>query len=147
MSKQNGDRGQLTYLHHITTKSISGDKKVIHEEKVVHNERGISFSYFHKEGTKEEKYKGRKNADGTYVLMTFAGGKKDEITYSKADLLKELKKIKVLKFVSEYVEAKGGRRKSRSKSRSGSKKSSKRTSRKASRRGSKRTSRKRASRK
>jgi hypothetical protein len=134
--RESRDTGNLIYLHHVMTKNIHGNTKITHEEKVVHNERGISFAYFHKEGTSQDKIKGRSNADGTYTLIHFKGDKKDEKILSKDDLLNELKKIKELKFVIDYVKtAKGGRRKL-------SRKSSKKTSKKAERKTSRKTSRK-----
>jgi hypothetical protein len=136
--KESRDMGKLTFLHHVMTKNISGDKKITHEEKVVHNERGISFAYFHKEGNNQEKIKGRSNADGTYTLVIFKGDKKDEKIMSKSELLDELKKNKDLKFALTYIkdakDVKGGKRKvSRKPSRKTSRKTSKKTSRKTSR--------------
>jgi len=133
--KESRDMGKLIFLHHVMTKHISGDKKITHEEKIVHNDRGVTFAYFHKEGDKQEKIKGRLNADGTYTLMNFKGGKKDEKIMSKTELLDELKKNKDLKFVIAYIkDVKGGKRKI---SRKPSRKTSRKPSRKTSRKGSK----------
>lgn len=129
--KESQDTSKLIYLHHVMTKNINGNTKITHEEKVVHNDRGISFAYFHKEGTTQDKIKGRTNADGTYTLMNFKGDKKEEKIMSKDELLAELKKMKELKFAFDYIKnAKGGRRRP-------SKKPSKKASRKPSRKGSK----------
>lgn len=119
------DMGKLIFFHHVLTKNIDGSKKMTHEEKLIHNEHGISFSYFHKEGNKQDKIKCRRNADGTYTLTNFDGDKKTDKVLTKDELVKDLTKNKELKFALDYIknakDVKGGRKGSKKVSRKGSK--------------------------
>ena len=39
----------LEYLHQQTSKSVVGDTVVIHEESVVHGDKGLTIKFYHKE--------------------------------------------------------------------------------------------------
>jgi len=132
---------KLIFLHQVSNKTIHNDKKVIHEEEVVHGPKGLKFKYYHKEGDKIQKIVGVQTADGSFVVITTVGDKKDSQTLSKDEVIKMLTKEKHLKFALDYIKnLKGGRRGSRKVSRKGSKKGSKKGSRKGSRKGSKKGS-------
>lgn len=135
----------LKFLHQVSNVSIKDGKKVVHEEQVIHGERGLKFKYYHKEGDKVEKITGIQKPDGSWVIITVDGGdKKEEENVTKEDVLKLLKKEKHLAFALEYIkDVKGGLRRMRRSSRS-SRKGSKKGSRKMSRskRGSKKGSKK-----
>jgi hypothetical protein len=120
-------------------------KKIYTEELILDGPKGTSFKYFKKTDDKAEKYMGRRNEDGTFSFTVIKGDGKDTKDLSLADLIKEIKKIKVLEFVVQYLsKSKQNRSQSRAKrgSRKGSKKASRKGSKKASRKGSKKASRK-----
>lgn len=128
-------KGSLTFLHQVSTKNIKNGEKVIHEEEVVHGDRGLKFKYYHKEGDHIEKVTGVQKADGSFVIITVLGDKKDTQELSKEDTIKMLAKHKHLKFALDYIKAmKGGkpvpRKPSRSASRKGSDKGVKKDSKK-----------------
>lgn len=121
---------------------------VVHEEFIAHGEKGLTIKFFHKEGKEVMKVVIVKKPEG-FMMKTTMGGKTSEAMLSKADLVKELKKHKQLKFAVDFVEsAKNLARPKRSSRKAGSKKGSrkvsrpKRSSKKGSRKGSKRSSRK-----
>ena len=135
-------KAKLSYLFQNQYEEIINGKSVLIEQEIIKGPKGTSFKYFKNEEGKKEKYIGKENEDGTYTYVTIKGDKKKSGTYSLQDLIKEIKKIKVLKFVSDYLsksKQKGGysRKTSRKRKPSGKR----RTSRK--RKTSRRTSRKR----
>ena len=141
----------LTYLHKVHTAELKAGKMVKVEEELRDGPRGVSFKLFKKTGDKTEKYVAKQKEDGTFELYIVVGDKKDSQTLSKADLIKEIKKIKGLEFAIKYLaSAKAvARQRARSSARTRSRKTSrKRTSRKTSKkRASRKTSKKRTSRK
>jgi hypothetical protein len=141
------------FLHEVNEKQVKDGKVMVHEELIIHGDKGVTMKFYHKENDKIMKVVIVKKPEG-YLLKTVMDGKADESTMSKSDLLKEVKKHKQLKFILDYLESakdlarpvKRGSRKAGSR-KSGSKKGSKRSgmrkmSRKGSKRGSKRGSKK-----
>jgi hypothetical protein len=119
-------KSKLTFLHQMNSRYINGDKVVTHEEQVAHGDKGLSFKYYYKEGDKKEKVYGKQNPDGTFLLVTMEGDKKEEQTLSREELIKVLSKEKHLKFIVDYLKTqKGGVRRSRRGSKKGSRKSRK----------------------
>lgn len=141
-------KGNLTFLHKVETTNVHDGKVVVHEEEVVHGEKGLKIKYYHKENNKIDKFVAVQKEDGSFIVIVTADGQKGEgQPMSKDDVIDLLKKHKHLKFALDYVKTiKGGRKMSRS--RRGSKKGSKKGSRKMtggkrrSRKGSKKASRK-----
>src|ERR1700679_798108 len=136
MDKKQSKSSGLVYQHLLLSIDNSGPTRYTHEEKFTYNDKGgVSFSFYHKEGDKQEKIKGHRNLDGTFTLTTFDNGKKDDKTLTKEELIKEISKHKGMKFaigpLKELKDVKGGRKRM---SRKPSKKTSKKTSRKTSRR-------------
>jgi len=125
------------YLHEVSERKIVDGKKYVHEESVIHGDKGLTIKLYHKEGENATKVIVVKKGDG-YLMKVMADGKTDEKTLSKDDLIKELKKDKQLKFAVEYVE----KAKNLSRTKRSSKKGSKKGSKKASKKGSKKGSRK-----
>lgn len=118
----------VVFLHSISSTSIADGKKEIHEEFIIHGDKGLSFKYYHKDEKGVERFSGHQNADGTFNITVMSGEKKEQKTVTKEELLKEIGKNKSLKFAVDYLKKqKGG---SRKRSRKGSKRSSKRSSRK-----------------
>ena len=137
-------KGNLTFLHKVQTTNVHDGKVVVHEEEVIHGEKGLKIKYYHKEDNKIVKFVAVQKEDGSFIVIETADGAKGEgQSMSKDDVIELLKKNKHLKFALDYVKTvKGGRKMSRS--RRGSKKGSKKASRKGSRKatGGKRRSRK-----
>ena len=119
----------LEYLHEQTSKSVVGDTVVIHEEQVIHGDKGLTIKFYHKEKGQIMKvlvvHRG-----GEYIMKTTTDGKTDEKKLTKADLIKELKANKNLKFALEYVQSAKSLSRSKAGSRKGSRKGSKKSSRK-----------------
>lgn len=140
MSKQ--PRTKPRYLHDIKSRSIENGVEIVHEELVVHGDRGLTFKYYHKEGNVIEKVRGKQNDDNTFSVTIQSGDKTEEHTLKKEDLVKMLNKDKHLKYMIDYIKSqKGGVR-------HGSKRTSSRSSRKSSRQnGSRKSSRNNSSRK
>ena len=135
----------LTFKHHTEHQEMVNGKKVYTEELILDGPKGTSFKYFKKTDDKAEKYVGRRNEDGTFSFTVIKGDGKDTKDLSLTDLIKEIKKIKVLEFVVQYLsKSKQNRSQSRAKRRSKkvSKKGSRKGSKKGSRKGSKKASRK-----
>ncbi len=141
------------FLHEVNEKQVKDGKVMVHEELIIHGEKGVTMKFYHKESDKIMKVVIVKKPDG-YLMKTVMDGKAAESTISKADLVKELKKHKQLKFILDYIESakdlarpvKRGSRKAGS--RKGSKKGSKRGgARKMSKKGSKKAGSKKGSKK
>ena len=136
-------RGNVTYLHELTSREKKDGKWLIHEESIIHGDRGLSFKYYHKEGDSIEKITGRQNPDGTFALTTIANGQKESRILSRDDLLKELGKLKHLKFAVDYIKSQKSSQ-GRSQGRPQRRRGSSRGSRGGARRVSRSTSRGRA---
>ena len=130
-------------MHSVNEKYVKDGKVVVHEEFAIHGEKGLTIKFYHKENDKIMKVVIVKKSEGFSVKMTM-DGKTEESTLTKADLLKELKKHKQLKFAVDFIESAKGlaRSGSRKGSKKGSKKGSRKGSRKMSRKGSKKSSKK-----
>jgi hypothetical protein len=126
------ERGNVKYLHKLSTTEVKDGAAVVHEELVVHGENDkLSFKYYHKDDKSKIKVVGRQNDDGTFSLRMLDGDKTDEKTVSKDELLKMLAKDKHLGFALTYIKSqKGGKKTSRKSSKKASKKRSKKSSRK-----------------
>ena len=123
--------GNLTYLHKVVQQSVKDGKSSTLEEIVVDGPKGLSVKYFSKTGDDVDKiviY----GKDDSFTMKTADGEK----TFTKAELLDELKSNKKLKFATDYAKTQkggaiqvleGGAKKKSSKksSKKGSKKSSK----------------------
>jgi hypothetical protein len=119
------------YLHSYALKTLNKDFVEQTEEYIVDGEKGILIKYFHVEKNIKKKISIKGNKDGSFSVKTEIGGKKDEKTMSKDDIVKMVKGDNELKFVSEFLKTqKGGAWLNRTKS--GSKKSSKKGSKKSS---------------
>lgn len=135
------------FLHEVNEKQVKDGKVMVHEELIIHGDKGVTMKFYHKENDKIMKVVIVKKPEG-YLLKTVMDGKAGESTMSKADLLKEVKKHKQLKFIQDYLESakdlarpvKRGSRKAGS--RKGSKKGSRGGARRMSKKGSKKGSRK-----
>lgn len=115
----------------------------VNEQQVIVGEKGISFKYYHKDGNKKVKIIGKEQDDGTFLLITIDGDKKETKTLSKKELLDYLKDNEQLAFAIESIKSKkGGKRKSRRSSRKGSKKGSRKGSRKGSKGGARKGTKK-----
>ena len=120
----------LEYLHEQVSKSIVGDTVVIHEEQVVHGDKGFRINFYHKEKGHKMKVTVSAKNPGEYVMRRMEDDKPaEEKKLSKAELVKELKADKNLKFAVEYVQS----AKTLARSKAGSKKGSRKGSRKSSR--------------
>lgn len=133
----NKQKTQVKILHSQVSKHVEGDKREVHEEFMIHGDKGFTAKYYHKDSKQEVRIVVNKK-DDKYVLKTKMGDKVDEKILTKADLLKELSKHKELKFVVDYL----SKAKDLSRSKVGSKKGSKRGSKRGSKKGSKRGSKK-----
>lgn len=132
------------YLHSYALKTLNKDFVEQTEEYIVDGEKGILVKYFHVEKNSKKKIVIKGNKDGSFLVKTEIGAKKEEKTMSKDELVKMVKADKELKFVEEFLKTqKGGAWLNRTKSsKSGSKKSSKKSSKKGSKKGSKKSSKK-----
>lgn len=96
----------LEYLHQQTSKSVVGDTVVIHEENVVHGDKGFRINFYHKEKGHKMKVVVTAKTPGEYIMKRMEDDKPvEEKKLSKADLIKELKSDKNLKFALEYVQS------------------------------------------
>lgn len=113
----------------------------VNEQQVIVGDKGISFKYYHKKGNKKVKIIGKEQDDGSFLLITIDGDKKEQKTLSKKELIDYIKKDEQLAFALNSIKAqKGGKRGSRKGTRKASKKGSRKASRKGSRKGSKKGS-------
>ena len=121
----------LEFLHQQTSKSVVGDTVVIHEESVVHGDKGLTIRFYHKEKGHKMKVLVVGKGTGEYVMKRSEDDKAPvETKLSKSDLVKELKADKNLKFALEYVQSAKTLARSKAGSRKGSKKGSRKSSRK-----------------
>ena len=128
---------KLIFLHDLKHRSIDNDKKMTHEEFVIHGSKGLTIKYFHKDDKTSEKIV-ISERDGKYMMKSTIGESHEEKELSKDELVELLTKNKSLKFALSYVKGLKG---SASLKRS-SKKSSKKVSKKGSKKGSKKVSKK-----
>jgi hypothetical protein len=147
------EKQDIEFLHDIKNKTVINGKRLIHEEFVIHGNKGLTIKFFHKDDKSMEKIVIFQKND-KYFMKSTIDDKKEEKELSKDELIKELTKNKSLKFALEYVsKQKGGDCSSSNnlyggkRSRKGSKKSSRKGSKKLtggkrSRKGSKKSSRK-----
>ena len=103
-----GTRGNVVYLHELTSREKKDGNWVVHEEMLVHGDRGLSFKYYHKEGNSIEKITGRQNPDGTFILITTINGEKETRTLSQDQLVKDLSKLKHMKYATDYIKTQKG---------------------------------------
>jgi len=140
MSKSN-----VKYLHEVSQKTVKNGDVMIHEEYIIHGDKGLLIKHYHKEGDKKEKFVAKQIDDGTFVVKTMKNGTEEtNESVSKEDLMKMMKKDKMLEFGVEYLKTqKGGGKNDQcgGKKRKGSRRTSK------SKKGSKRTSKRRSYRK
>jgi hypothetical protein len=106
----------ITFQHTIYSKKVERNTVVEHEESLIDSSKGLTFKVFDKINGTIEKYIGKMNSDGTFTMMHIVDDKKVEETYSKDELLQEIKKIESLTFVYEYlknakVTQRGGKKK------------------------------------
>ncbi len=95
----------LTYLLKNHSKHIEKDSVVEVEEQVADGSRGISFKYFSRKDKDTVKYSGSQ-ANGKFKFVKSVNKEKEfEKELSKADLIKELAKIKELAFVLTYLKS------------------------------------------
>ena len=120
------------FVHEVNEKHVKDGKVMVHEELIVHGEKGVTIKFSHKENDKIMKVVIVKKPEG-YLFKTTMDGKSEESTMSKSDLVKELKKHKQLKFALEYLEG----AKDLARAKSGTKKGTKKSSKKGSKKGSK----------
>jgi hypothetical protein len=123
-SRSDEPREKLTYLHQFVSKEIKDGKVVVHEESVIHGPKGLSFKYYYKDESTKEKVNGRQNQDGTFTLIRTVGDQQDIKTLTKEELLKEIGKMKYLKFAYDYLKSQAGGKRSKKRSRKSSKKRS-----------------------
>lgn len=96
---------KLTFLHKVNETKIVDGKKVTHEEQITDGlTKGVMIKFYHKENDHVEKYTIAKKDDKYKFLLT-VGDKKDEKLLSKDELLKEISKIKSLKFAVDYLKS------------------------------------------
>ena len=96
---------KLVFLHEVKTREIHDGNAITHEEFVAHGDKGLTFKYFHKDDKKKEKITGKQLDDGTFNLRTTVNDKTDEKTLTKAELIKELGKMKNLDFAINYIKS------------------------------------------
>ena len=105
---------QIIKIHKVETKEIKNGVVIKHEENIIDGTKGLSFKLFDQKGDAKEKYYGKSNPDGTFNFVIIMDNKKDEIDkLTLVELIEELKKIKGLKFVIDYlasIKQKGGKR-------------------------------------
>jgi hypothetical protein len=67
------------YLHEVSERKIIDGKKYVHEESVIHGDKGLTIKLYHKEGDKSVKVIVVKKAEG-YLMKTMQDGKVEEKT-------------------------------------------------------------------
>jgi hypothetical protein len=121
---------KVKYLHELKSKEIDGENVFVHEEYIIHGEKGLLIKHYHKEKGKKVKHIIKQDGEN-FKFIVDTDGKKDEKTMSKNDLLKEIGKEKYLKFAVDFLKSqKGGKYMeiSMERPKKGSKKSSKKRS-------------------
>lgn len=143
MSKSN-----VKYLHEVSQKTVKDGKISFHEEYIINGDKGLLIKHYHREGDDKQKFVA-KEIDGKFSVRTMKNGTEEtKEGVSKEDLIKMMKKDKMLDFAIEYLKNQqggndehwGGKR--RSKKRTSKRRTSRKTSRRTSRKGSKRTNKK-----
>ena len=103
---------KIVKLHKVHQKEVKNSIITEHEESIIDGTKGLTFKVFDRKGDDKEKYLGKSNNDGTFDLIHIKNEEKNKMDkLSTQELLKELKKIKSLKFVVDYLETlkqKGG---------------------------------------
>jgi hypothetical protein len=131
-------KNEVIFLHNSVISHVEGDKRDKREEFLIHGAKGFSAKYYNKDSKQEIRVQISKK-DDKYVLKTKTDGKTDEKSLTKAELIKEIGKVKELKFILDYIsKAKDLNRMEGT--RSGSKKGTKSGSKKGTKSGSKKGS-------
>lgn len=134
---------EIYYKHIKYSKNIEKGKLVEHDENLIDDGEKLAFKVFDKNNGNIEKYIGRKNKDGTFLLTHIINDQKSEENLTLDELISKLKKIKSLSFVLKYIDSQKQQKKKQGGYRTISRKSSRKHSRKSSR-GSRKASRKKS---
>ncbi len=137
MSKEKKEKSNIVFLHDVRNASIINGKKIVHEEYVINGPKGLLIKFYHKENDVTVKYVIKALDANNFKFKSMIGEKVSDQTYSKDDLLNELKKHKDLKFALDYIKTQKGGAKVSSKGASKKKVETKTTQKKGSKKGSK----------
>jgi len=93
---------KLIFLHDLKHRSIDNDKKMTHEEFVIHGSKGLTIKYFHKDDKTSEKIV-ISERDGKYMMKSTIGESHEEKELSKDELVDLLTKNKSLKCFCHFL--------------------------------------------
>lgn len=94
--------------HHETYETLKGEFIVKHEEIIIDTPKGLKIKYYHVDKDGKEKVTIFRNKDGTFAFKIQSGGKEDQKTLSKDELVNEVKESKHLKFVLDFLKTQAG---------------------------------------